>query len=152
MRKILDAPRELEVKVRVYELIGDDIESYHPSSAQEVCLGCEWIKVVLADFIKARKEGKIPAIKIRPNRSGYQGEVMIWSGTADQVFSEQMGHWLCQSYPHARLALFNDTHERRRDPDYRLEFRRNFFIHGLNSPQVQAHFDDPRQLNVREKV
>jgi len=152
VRRILDAPRELEVKVRLYELIGDDIESYHPSSAQEVCLGCEWAKVVLADFIKARKEGKIPAIKIRPNRSGYQGEVMIWSGTADQVFSEQMGQWLCQSYPHARLALFNDTHERRRDPDYRLEFRRNFFIHGLNSLQVQAHFDDPRQLNAREKV
>ncbi|HUS76761.1 MAG TPA: hypothetical protein VMY43_12250 [Methanothrix sp.] len=152
VRRMLDAPRELEVKVRSYELIGDDLEDYHPASAQDVRLGYEWIKVILADFIKAHKEGKIPKIKIQMNRSRYQGEVMIWSGTADQVFSEQMGQWLCQSYPHARLALFNDTHERGRYPDYRREFRRDFFVHGLNSPEVQAHFNDLIQLNAAEKA
>ena len=152
VRWMLDSPRELEVKVRLYELIGDEIESYHPTSNQDVCLGYEWIKVILADFIKAHKEGKIPKIKIQMNRTSYQGEVMIWSGTADQVFSEQMGQWLCQSYPHARLALFNDTHERGRYPDYRREFRRDFFVHGLNSPEVQAHFNDLIQLNAAEKA
>lgn len=152
VRWMLDSPRELEVKVRMYELIGDDLEHYHPASAQEVCLGYEWIKVILADFIKAYKDGEIPVTKIQLNRSGYGGEVMIWSATFDQVFSEQMGHWLHQSYPHARLALFSDTHERRKNPDYRREFRRAFFMHGLYSPEAQAHFDDPRQLNAAEKV
>ncbi|MGB5101416.1 MAG: hypothetical protein WBN94_12565 [Methanothrix sp.] len=152
VRWMLDSPRELEVKVRMYELIGDDLEDYHPASAQEVCLGYEWIKVILADFIKAYEGGEIPVTKIRLNRSDYGGEVMIWSAAFDQVFSEQMGYWLHQSYPHARLALFSDTHERRKDPDYRREFRRAFFMHGLYSPEAQAHFDDPRQLNAAEKV
>jgi len=151
VRRILDAPRELEVKVRLYELMGEEIESYHPTSAHDVCLGYEWTKVPLADFIQARKEGKIPIIKIQLNRSRYLGDVMIWSGTADQVFSEQMGQWLCQSYPHARLALFNDTHSRDKYSDYQLEFRRGFFIHGLNSPEIQDYFDDLRQLNAAEK-
>ena len=152
VRWMLDSPRELEVKVRVYELIGDDLEHYHPTSAQEVCLGHEWIKVILADFIKACKDGEIPITKIQLNRSSYGGEVMIWSATFDQVFSEQIGQWLRESYPHARLALFNDTHERRKDPDYRRDFRRAFFMHGLHSPEVQAHFNDPRQLNSAETV
>jgi pimeloyl-ACP methyl ester carboxylesterase len=152
VQRMLDAPRELEVKVRMYELIGDEVERYHPTSAQEVCLGYEWIKVILADFIKARKAGQIPTTRIHLNRSGYRGEVMIWSGTADQVFSEQMGKWLCQSYPNARLALFNDSHERKMDLDYRLEFRRDFFINGLYSSEAQEHFNDPRQFNAAEKV
>ena len=130
--KMLDAPRELEVKVRLYEVIGEEIESYHPTSAQDVCLGYEWTKVLSADFIRARQDGIIPIKKIQLNRSSYRGEVMVWSGTADQVFSEQMGQWLCQSYPHARLALFDDTQSRRKYPDYRLEFRKAFFVHGLN--------------------
>ena len=152
VRCMLDAPRELEVKVRVYELVGDDLERYHPASAQKVCLGYEWIRVILADFLKAHENGEIPVTKIQLNRSGYDGEVMIWSAAFDQVFSEQMGQWMRQSYPHARLAIFSDSHERRKDPEYRREFRKAFFLHGLYSPEVQACFDDPRQLNAVEKT
>jgi len=152
VRRMLDSPRELEVKVRVYELVGDDLVSYHPASAQKVCLGYEWIRVILADFLKARKDGEIPIRKIQLNRTDYDGEVMIWSNAFDQVFSEQMGQWMRESYPHARLAIFSDSHERRKDPDYRREFRRAFFQHGLYSPEVQAHFNDPRQLNAAERT
>lgn len=152
VRCMLDAPRELEVKVRIYELVGDDLERYHPASAQKVCLGYEWIRVILADFLKAHENGEIPVTKIQLNRSGYDGEVMIWSAAFDQVFSEQMGQWMRQSYPHARLAIFSDSHERRKDPEYRREFRKAFFLHGLYSPEVQACFDDPRQLNAVEKT
>jgi pimeloyl-ACP methyl ester carboxylesterase len=151
VRRMLDAPRELEVKVRLYEVIGDQIETYHPTSAQDVCLGYEWTKVLLTEFIRARQDGKIPTKKFQLNRSSYRGEVMIWSGTADQVFSEQMGQWLCQSYPHARLALFEDTHSREKYPDYRRQFRKAFFVHGSNSIEVQAQFNDQRQLNAAEK-
>jgi hypothetical protein len=91
-------------------------------------------------------------MKIQLNRSGYDGEVMIWSAAFDQVFSEQMGKWMRELYPHARLAIFSDSHERRKDPEYRREFRRAFFLHGLYSPEVQAYFDDPRQLNAAEKT
>lgn len=152
VHKMLDAPRELEVKVRAYELIGEDLDGYHPCSAQEVCLGYEWIDPLLADFLKAREYGEIPTTRIQCNRSGYDGEVMIWSATDDQVFSVQMGEYLQKSYPHARLALFSDSHERRKDPDFRREFRGDFFMHGLYSPQVQGHFNDSRQLNAGEKA
>jgi hypothetical protein len=152
VRRMLDSPRELEVKVRIYELVGDDLESYHPTSAQRVCLGYEWIRVILADFLKAHENSEIPVTKIQLNRTGYDGEVMIWSAAFDQVFSEQMGQWLHQSYPHARLAIFSDSHERGKDSDYRREFRKAFFLYGLYSPEIQDYFDDPRQLNVAEKV
>lgn len=148
---MLDAPGETEVKVRLYELIGDEVDRYHPVSAREVCLGYEWMMPLLADFTSAHEDGEIPTVKIQMNRSSYPGEVLIWSGKADQVFSEQMGQWLCQSYPDARLALFDDSHTREKFQDFRQEFRREFFIHGLRSPEVQACFDDPRQLNAAEK-
>lgn len=145
---LLSAPRELEVKVRLYELIAEDLDSYSPTSHQEVCLGYDWAKVLLADFIKARKEGKIHVMQISPNRSSYRGEVMVWSGTADQVFSVEMGQWLSNAYPNSRLAVFNDTHQFQKYQDYYRGFRKAFFTAGLNSSDVQAHFEEPRQLNA----
>jgi pimeloyl-ACP methyl ester carboxylesterase len=144
---LFDAPRELEVKVRLYELMADDLENYHPASSQEVCLGYEWTRVLLADFIKAHEDGKIPGTHINLNRSCYDGEVLVWSGTADQVFTVEMGQWLCDSYPHSRLAVFNDNHNFQKYQSYYREFRRAFFTAGLNSSETQVYFNDPRQLN-----
>lgn len=148
---LLDAPGELEVKVRIYELMGEDLENYHPASSRDICLGYEWSKVLLADFMKAHEDGIIPITQINLNRSRYRGEVMVWSGTADQDFAEEMGHWLSDSYPHSRLAVFDDAHRRQKYPDYYREFRRAFFTFGLNSPEVQYYFNDARQLNVVQK-
>ncbi len=148
---LFNAPRELEVKVRLYELIADDLEDYSPASHQEVCLGYEWAKVLLVDFIDARKEGSIHTMQISPNHSSYRGEVMVWSGTADQVFSVEMGQWLSDAYPNSRLAVFNDSHQFQRDQDYYRDFRRAFFTAGLNSSVVQAYFEDPRQLNAESR-
>jgi len=148
---ILDAPCELEVKVRVYELMGEDLENYHPASAHDIGLGYEWSKVLLADFMKAHEEGIIPITQINLNRSRYRGEVMVWSGTADQDFSNQMGQWLSDSYIYSRLAIFDDVHRLRKHPDYYREFRRAFFKFGLNSPEIQNYFNDARQLNVVQK-
>ena len=145
---LLDAPAELEVKVRIYELMGEDLENYHPDSARDICLGYEWSRVLLADFIKAQDGGKIQITQISPSRSRYRGEVMVWSRTADQDFSNQMGHWVSDSYPHSRLAVFDDAHRRQKYPDYYREFRKAFFTAGLNSSEVQVYFNDPRQLNA----
>lgn len=146
-----NAPRELDVKVRLYELMAEDLESYQPASSQEVCLGYEWAKVLLADFMKAREEGKIQITQINLNRSRYAGEVMVWMGTADQVFSVEMGRWISDSYPYSRLAVFDDAHSFQKHQDYYREFRRAFFTAGLNSSEVQIYFDDPRQLNVESR-
>lgn len=148
---LLDAPMELEVKVRTYELVAEDLEKYHPTCGQDICLGYEWTKVLLDDFIEAHEEGIIPIRQININRSRYQGEVMVWSGTADQDFSNQTGQWLSNSYPHSRLAVFDDVHRLQKHLHYYREFRRAFFTTGLNSSKVQGYFNDDRQLNVAQK-
>lgn len=145
---LFNAPREMEVKVRLYELMAEDLENYHPASSKEVCLGIEWAKVLLADFMKAREEGKIPTTQINLNRSRYSGEVMVWSGTADQVCAVEMGQWVSDSYPHSRLAVFDEAHHFQKHQDYYREFRRAYFTYGLNSSEVQTYFYDPRQLNA----
>jgi len=145
---LFNAPRELEVKVRLYELMAEDLENYHPASSKEVCLAIEWAKVLLADFIKAREKGEIPTTQINLNRSRYKGEVMVWSGTGDQVCAVEMGQWVSDSYPYSRLAVFDDSHHFQEHPGYYRQFRRAYFTYGLNSSEVQTHFDDPRQLNA----
>lgn len=137
-----------KLKYALYELMGVNIENYHPASAQDVCLGYERAKVLLADFMRAHDEGKIQITQFALNRSRYSGEVMVWSGTADPDFAGQMGHWVSNSYPHSILAVFDDVHHLQKYPDYYREFRKAFFKAGLNSTEVQVYFNDPRQLNV----
>ncbi|PKM78499.1 MAG: hypothetical protein CVU90_01820 [Firmicutes bacterium HGW-Firmicutes-15] len=143
---IIGIPSEVEVKVRIYELLGADLQNYHPTSPQEVVLMYEWTRVVLADFLQANTEGLIATPHFDINRSSYSGEIMVWSGTGDQDFSSQMGQWISDSYPHAQQAVFSDAHERKKYPDYYRDFRKAFFINGLYSPETQNCFDDARQL------
>jgi hypothetical protein len=144
---IISFPSEVEVKVRIYELIGADLLEYHPSSPREVNLMYEWTDIVIADFLKANADGKISTPYFSLNRSNYTGEIMVWSGTGDQDFNRQMGSWISNSYPHSRQAIFNDAHKRDKYNDYYFNFRKKFFTAGLNSSEIQSYFLDARQLN-----
>jgi pimeloyl-ACP methyl ester carboxylesterase len=143
---IIGIPSELEVKVRIYELTGADLKKYNPASPQEVSLMYEWTRVVIADFLKANADGTIPTPHFSLNRSNYTGEVMVWSGAEDQDFSTQTGKWISDSYPNSQQAVFNDAHKRDRYDDYYLNFRKAFFVTGLNSSETQSYFQDTRQL------
>jgi pimeloyl-ACP methyl ester carboxylesterase len=144
---IIGTPSEVEVKVRIYELTGADLQEYDPDSPQEVNLMYEWTRIVLADFLKANSYGIIPTPYFSLNRSNYTGEVMVWSGTKDQDFNRQIGRWISDSYPHSRQAIFNDVHKRDKYNDYYLNFRKAFFVTGLNSTETRSYFMDARQLN-----
>jgi pimeloyl-ACP methyl ester carboxylesterase len=144
---IIGIPSEVEVKVRIYELIGADLLEYHPSSPHEVNLMYEWTSVVIADFLKANAYGTIVTPNFSLNRSNYTGEIMVWSGTGDQDFNRQTGKWISDSYPYSRQAIFNDAHKRDKHNDYYLNFRKAFFLAGLNSTETQSYFLDARQLN-----
>ena len=106
VKHMLAIPSELEVKVRIYEVLGADLRDYRPTSPRQVNLGYEWAGEVLADFMQAAAEGKISPPEFKLDRSGYAGEVMVWSGTEDQDFHPQMGEWVSGSYQHSRLAVF----------------------------------------------
>ena len=108
--------------------------------------------MVLADFLKANAEGLIATPHFDINRSNYRGEVMVWSGTGDQDFSSQMGRWISDTYPHAQQAVFSDSHERQKYPEYYRDFRKAFFINGLYSPETQSYFNDARQLKGKLKT
>lgn len=144
---MLNVPSELEVKVRIYELTGSDLENYHPTKPEEINMGYEWIQPLLADFMNARNEGQISPPQFKLNRSSYMGEVMVWAGTNDQTFGPDRGLLLSDSYPHAKLAIFNDSHLREKDPEYYRSFRKAFFTYGLESAQTKQYFSDERQLN-----
>lgn len=143
---IIGIPSEIEVKVRIYELVGADLLEYNPASSQEVNLMYEWTRIVIADFLKANAEGMISTPHFSLNRSNYTGEVMVWSGTGDQGFNRQMGQWISDSYPHSRQAVFNDAHKLEKYSDYYLNFRKAFFVTGLNSTETQSYYQDARQL------
>ena len=143
---ILSIPSEVEVKVRIYELIGADLLEYNPTSTQEVNLMYEWTRIVIADFLNANADGTISTPHFSLNRSNYTGEVMVWTGTEDQDFSRQMGQWISDSYHHSQQAIFNDSHKRDKHNDYYLNFRKAFFITGLNSSETQSYFRDSRQV------
>jgi len=143
---IIGIPSEVEVKVRIYELIGADLQEYNPTSPQEVNLMYEWTRIVIADFLKANDEGIIPTPYFNLNRSNYTGEIMVWSGKGDQDFNQQTATWISTSYPNSKQAIFNDAHKRGRYDDYYLNFRKAFFVTGLNSSETQSYFQDTRQL------
>lgn len=144
---IIGIPSEVEVKVRIYELTGADLLEYHPTSSQKVNLMYEWTSVVIADFLKANADGAIVTPHFSLNRSNYTGEIMVWSGTGDQDFNRQMGKWISDSYPNSGQAIFNDAHKRDKHNDYYLNFRKAFFVTGLNSKETQTYMLDARQLN-----
>jgi hypothetical protein len=103
----------VEVKVRIYELLGADLMEYNPTSPQEVNLMYEW----------------------------------VWSGTGDQDFNRQMGQLISNSYPRSQQAIFNDAHKRDKYNEYYLNFRKAFFVTGLNSSETQSYYRDARQVN-----
>ncbi|MCO5384147.1 MAG: hypothetical protein NHB15_20470 [Methanosarcina barkeri] len=144
---IISIPSEVEVKVRIYELVGADLMEYNPTSPQEVNLMYEWTRIVIADFLKANAEGIISTPNFNLNRSTYTGEVMVWSGTGDQDFNRQMGQLISDSYPYSQQAIFNDAHKRDKYNEYYLNFRKAFFVTGLNSSETQSYYRDSRQVN-----
>ncbi|MGE5422271.1 MAG: hypothetical protein ACM3QW_03325 [Ignavibacteriales bacterium] len=151
IKMIIGTPTELEVRVRIFEVMGADLQNYHPTTVRQVNLGYEWSQDILADFLLAAKAGKISPMKFDLDRSSFKGEVMVWSGTEDQDFSLQMGKWLSDSYPNSRWAIFRDAHKRGKYPAYYRNFRKEFFLYGMNSPRTQSCFNDPRQLNLKER-
>lgn len=144
---LMNLPSELEVKVRIYEVLGADLQKYRPASARDIVLGNDWAADLLADFVKAGRTGVISPPDFNLDRSQYKGEVLVWAGKNDQDFGIQMGTWLAEAYPNSQLAIFNDAHSRSAYPGYYLRFRRTFFQSGLYSEETRACFKDPRQLN-----
>ncbi|MCY0991732.1 hypothetical protein OV203_31610 [Nannocystis sp. ILAH1] len=141
MKFMMRAPSAAAAKVRWHELAGHDLARYAPGRPETINLMYEFAAEVLGEFREmAPKEFQI-------DRAGFDGEVLVISGTEDVVFSTAIGRALAEAYPNARLALFEDCHRLSLHEDYYRELRAAFLTGGFGSSAFQRLYDDPRQLD-----
>lgn len=144
IKLLIDSPSELAVRVRMYELLGADLKTYGGGSAADVNLMYEWCGVLLRDFQDAERSGEVSAAVPAVNRAAFSGEVLVFSGTMDHVFTQRMGRLVAGAYKRSAFASFEDIHRLGRYPDYYREFRQAFFAGGLSG--ARKYFSDARQL------
>jgi hypothetical protein len=145
---IFHSPQELEVKVRMWEVVGYDLINYNPTSAKEINLMYESLKVFLSDFLKVYSNGEIRTFSCDLDRSKYPGEVMVWANTGDQDFGQEIAKLISTSYPHSKLAVFEEkAHHILKKSDFQLDFTKTYFKTGLYSLETQKYFDNIKQAN-----
>jgi hypothetical protein len=138
-------PSILEVKVRVWELLGVDLVNYQPVSAEKINLMYEPMKEFLSDFLVAYKEGKISTLKFELDRSKYEGEIMIWANEGDQDFGAQIANLVGNAYPHSKTVVFKENaHRITERSDYYINLANEFFKNGLNSTEIKKYYEDPK--------
>ena len=147
IKLIISAPAELAVRVRMYELLSADLKTYRGENAADVNLMCEWAGALLTDFQAAESSGRINVTAPAIDRAAFKGEVLVFSGTKDHVFTQRMGRLVAGSYGRSAFASFEDIHRLGRYPEYYRTFRQAFFSGGLSSPELKKCFADERQLN-----
>lgn len=135
---IMQSPQELEVKVRMWELLGPELITYQPTSVADINLLYETCKVFLADFIHAYREGVIQAPLIQLHRSTYQGKVMIWANSGDQDFGVERAKLIQQAYAHAQIVIFDEkAHHLPAISDAQGELIQSFIGTGLDARTMQ---------------
>lgn len=142
---LMNSPQELEVKVRMWEVVGADLVKYDPTSAKEINLMYESLEILLSDFLDAYKKGEINTFSFNLDRSKYQGEVMIWANTGDQDFGPGIAKLIGEAYPKSRLAIFEEkAHHVQKISDFQTNFIKTFFEKGLYSDEIQRFFNDDK--------
>jgi len=136
---ILDTPAADAAKVRMYELLGADLQRYETTSRPDVSLMYTWTSKLLAEYLAA--EVVVPEVRI--DRSRYKGEVLVISGCDDVVFSPEIGKTVATAYPDGHFLAVRGGHRLEQDRGYHRALRTAFFVHGLHAPRTQALLVSP---------
>ncbi len=136
---ILDAPAADAAKVRMYELLGADLQRYGATSRPDVSLMYTWTSKLLEEYLAA--DVAVPELRI--DRSRYQGEVLVISGLDDVVFSPEIGRAIATAYPDGRFLAVLGGHRLEQDRGYQRAVRTAFFVHGLHAPRTEALLASP---------
>ncbi len=144
---LMKTPSADAVKVRWYELVGHDLMHYSSQSNPPVNLLYSFSQDLLHDFIGAERAGEIQPKEFSINRSIFNGEVLIMSGSEDVVFSDKMCVDLAREYNHAKCVIFEDGHRLHRNPEHYMKMRKTFFEGGLTSLQFQDLYNDPQRID-----
>ena len=117
VRFLLASPREVAVRVRMFELLGEDLAARSSSTN----LLATWSADFFSDFA-----GLTPP-RIDLDRRKFDGEVLVIAGTHDVVFSPRVAAAIAREYPHARYVEVPGGHRLELRRDQQLELRRTFF-------------------------
>ena len=137
---ILDTPAGDAAKVRMYELLGADLQRYGTTSRPDASLMYTWTSKLLEEYLAA--EVAVPELRI--DRSRYQGEVLVISGLDDVVFSPEIGEAIANAYPHGHFVVVRGGHRLEQDRGYHSAIRTAFFVRGLHAPRTEALLASPR--------
>ncbi len=103
---IFKSPTETEVKVRMWELLGNDLIKYKPLSSKEINLMYDRALIVLGDFIQQYHKGIINNSSFNFDRKNFTGEVLILTNKGDQDFWEPIAIKIKDQYPNSHLIVF----------------------------------------------
>lgn len=142
IRTLLGLPAADAVRVRMYELLGADLQNPAIAHSEDLPLYV-WSSRILRDYLDAH----VPLPDLRLDRSRYDGEVLVISGKDDVVFSPAIGQAIAAAYPKGRWLLIPGGHRLERDPGYQHAVRRAFFLHGLQARDTAALLDSPPSAN-----
>lgn len=138
-RLLLDTPAADAVKVRMFELLGEELRRYGTEVRPDASLMYPWTSTLLSDFLAAGIEP--PDLRI--DRSRYQGEVLVISGLNDVVFSPAIGKAIADAYPNGRFLGARGGHRLEQDRAYHVSVRTAFFDSGLHAPRTSALLASP---------
>lgn len=137
IKKIFQSPSTLEVRVRIWELIGADLIKYQPKNAPEYNLMYASMIEFLPDFIEAYKNKMISVPSFNINREKYTGEMMIWANTGDQDFGSSRANLLIKKYSNSRLIVFNGASHRIKKNKWHYDLLNAYFTKGFNSEEFK---------------
>lgn len=137
-RALLGLPAADAAKVRMYELLGSDLQNGAYSYGYDLPL-YQWSAEILKNFL--HQHAPLPNLQL--DRSRFQGEVLVVSGKDDVVFSPAIGKAIASAYPSARFLLVRGGHRLELDHEYQRAVRRAFFLHGLQARDTALLLDSP---------
>ncbi|WP_245450035.1 alpha/beta fold hydrolase [Rhizobium leguminosarum] len=137
-RAMLSLPNADAAKVRMYELIGSDLQSVKTSYGYDLPLYV-WSMEMLWNFM--HQHALLPNLQL--DRNSYQGEVLVIAARDDVVFSPAIGKAIVSAYPKARFLLVRGGHRLEMDHEYQHSIRRAYFLHGLQSRDTMSLLDAP---------
>lgn len=127
---LLRMPAADAAKVRMYELLGADLQRAAITPRTETPLLYRWSTEILADYLSE----KIVLPDLKLDRSRFKGEVLVLAGLQDVVFSPSIGQAIAEAYPNGRFLAVRGGHRLELHAEYQRTLRTAFFQQGLQAP------------------
>lgn len=144
---LLSLPSAVAVKVRWWELVGEELRKYVKAGKRPVNLLSEFSIAILGEFLSRADTGEIDSKSFCIERAVFDGEVLVISGNEDIVFSPEIGKILASEYKHSKMALIKDGHRMLASQEYLKRLRKAFFMGGLKLTDFIKAYGEENQLN-----